>query len=50
LRRSHGKRVPKEWRKWSGNGKRIPAAEAVRGYYVLMAHSIFDLIDKKEQT
>lgn len=28
----------------------IPAAEVIRGYYILMTHSIFDLIDKKEQT
>ncbi|MCI9487351.1 MAG: hypothetical protein HFI64_10360 [Lachnospiraceae bacterium] len=24
--------------------------EVIRGYYILMTHSIFDLIDKKEQT
>lgn len=28
----------------------IPAAQIIRGYYILMTHSIFDLIDKKEQT
>ncbi len=28
----------------------IPAAEVILGYYILMTHSIFDLIDKKEQT
>lgn len=28
----------------------IPAAEVIRGYYILMTHSIFDLIDEKEQT